>query len=152
MSRSLGFCCVTFMQIEHAVEIDASRDAVWGVVVDVERWPEWTPTMEQVRRLDGGPFQLGSSAAIKQPQLPEAVWVVTAFTAGRQFTWETNVRGMRMVGSHELIETPAGCTSQLRLEVSGLTAWLLWPLVRNNAKTAIETENNCLRDRCRRQS
>ena len=138
------------MRIDHSVEIEASPDAVWSVVIDVERWPEWTPTMERVRRLEDGPFQLGSSAAIKQPQLPEAVWRVTAFTPGRQFTWETHVRGMRMAGSHELSETPGGCTSRLSLEVSGLAAWLLWPLVRRNATRAVATENGRLRERCQR--
>jgi uncharacterized membrane protein len=138
------------MRIGHSIEIEASPDAVWSVVIDVERWPEWTPTMETVRRLEDGPFQLGSSARIKQPQLPEAVWRVTAFTPGRQFTWETRVRGMRMIGSHELVETPGGCTSRLNLEVSGLTAWLLWPLIRRNATRAVETENNRLRERCQR--
>jgi uncharacterized membrane protein len=138
------------MRIDHSVEIEAAPEAVWPVVIDVERWPEWTPTMESVRRLDDGPFQLGSSATIKQPQMPEAVWRVTAFTPGRQFTWETHLRGMRMAGSHELVASPAGCTSRLSLEVSGLVAWLLSPLVRRNAKRAMETENNGLRERCQR--
>src|SRR5579859_7347355 len=105
------------MRIDHSIEIAAPPEAVWAVVTDVERWPEWTPTMESVRRLDNGPFQLGSSAKIKQPQMPEAVWRVTAFTPGRQFTWETTVRGMRMIASHELVNSPAGCTSRLGLEV-----------------------------------
>lgn len=138
------------MQIDHSVEIKASPDAVWAVITDVERWPEWTPTMESVRRLEDGPLQLGSSARIKQPQMPEAVWRVTAFTPGRQFTWETQFRGMRMIGSHELVESPAGCASRLRLEVSGLLAWLLWPLVRRNASRAMETENSRLREGCQR--
>ena len=137
------------MRIDHALEIQASSQEVWSVLIDVERWPEWTPTMETVRRLDDGPFRLGSSASIKQPQLPEAVWRVTAFTPGRQFTWETHVRGMRMIGSHELVDSPAGCTSRLMLEVSGLLAWILWPLVRRNSRRAMETENSRLAERCR---
>jgi uncharacterized membrane protein len=137
------------MRIDHALEIQASSQEVWSVLIDVERWPEWTPTMETVRRLDDGPFRLGSSASIKQPQLPEAVWRVTAFTPGRQFTWETHVRGMRMIGSHELVDSPAGCTSRLMLEVSGLLAWILWPLVRRNSRRAMETENSRLAERYR---
>jgi uncharacterized membrane protein len=138
------------MRIDHSVEIGAPPAAVWPVIIDVERWPEWTPTMESVRRLDDGPFQLGSAATIKQPQLPEAVWRVTAFTPGRQFTWETVIRGMRMIGSHELAASPAGCTSRVTLEVSGLLAWLLSPLVRRNALRAMETEQSRLRERCQR--
>jgi uncharacterized membrane protein len=140
------------MRIDHSIEIQAAADAVWAVLVDVERWPEWSPTMETIRRVDAGPFQLGSSARIKQPQMPEAVWRVTAFTPGRQFTWETTIRGMRMSGSHELIKTATGCTSRVRLEISGLLAWLLGPLVRRNAARAMVTEQNCLRDRCQREA
>jgi len=34
---------MTFFQIE--TEINASAALVWATVRDIERWPEWTPTV-----------------------------------------------------------------------------------------------------------
>jgi len=140
------------MQLEHSITIPAPQDVAWAVTVDVERWPEWTPTMQSVERLERGPFGVGSTAKIKQPQLPPAIWRVTSHTPGERFTWETRNRGMRMVATHEIVATSGGCASNLRLEVSGLVAMLLWPIIRRSAGRALAKENLCLRDRCQSES
>jgi len=136
------------MHLEHSLTIAALPEKVWDVTIDIERWPEWTPTMERVERLESGPFRPGSTARIKQPQFPPTVWRVTALTPGRSFTWETRVRGMYMIASHEVTPAPGGCTSTLRLEIRGLLATLLGPLVRRGALRSMAQENSGLRDRC----
>ena len=30
------------------VDIPAPPDRVWAVIADVERWPEWTPTVTRI--------------------------------------------------------------------------------------------------------
>src|SRR6202521_532865 len=69
-----------------AVDIGAPPEKVFGVLCDVERWPEWTPTMTSVQRLDNGPFGVGSSAQVRQPRLRPAVWQGTNLEDGRNFT------------------------------------------------------------------
>jgi len=77
------------MKYEVTEEIDADPSDVWAVLADVEHWPDWCPTMSSVRRLDDGPFGVGSAAEVHQPKLPRTIWRVTEFEPGRRFEWAT---------------------------------------------------------------
>lgn len=55
-----------------AVEIQKPADHVWAVMLDVERWPEWTPSVTSIQRLESSPFAVGSRALIRQPKLAPA--------------------------------------------------------------------------------
>lgn len=134
--------------LENVLQIDAPQSVVWSVTVDIESWPQWTPTVRKLQRLDQGPFVCGSAALIQQPGLPEAKWVVTRLIAGEGFTWETRILGMRMIATHELSSTETGTQSRLRVEMSGLVALLLSPLLRFSARRSLEQENAGLKARC----
>lgn len=136
------------MRVEDVIHVDASPEVVWAVTRDVERWPEWTPTVTSVTRVDRGAFGLGSVARIKQPLQPESEWVVTEFADGRRFAWETRRRGLRMTGTHEISPDGAGTTSVLRVEAQGAVAVLLWPLLRLAMRRALADENRGLKARC----
>jgi carbon monoxide dehydrogenase subunit G len=114
---------------ETSRHIEASPDEVWEVLSDVARWPEWTPTVDSVQRLDDGPFTVGSRAKVRQPRLPQAVWHVTEIVDGRSFTWQAKGPGMATIGRHEL--TPDGDGSLVRLSIEqtgpmGAVAALVW--------------------------
>ena len=67
--------------VQHHAEVDAPPEVVFAVLSDVERWPEWTPTVTRVERLGnaGAPLALGGRLRIVQPKVPPAEWTVTAF-------------------------------------------------------------------------
>lgn len=136
------------MKLENSIHIDAPRETVWSVTEDIDRWSEWTPTVESIQRLDQGSFDVGSTALIKQPGQPEARWIVTSLTRGESFTWESNIRGIRVIATHELASAQNGTRNLLRIELSGFVALLLWPLIRSSVRRSIEQENTGLKKRC----
>jgi hypothetical protein len=136
------------MMLESEKEIDAAQSIVWSVTEDIERWPLWTPTVKEVTRLDDGPFDAGSAARIKQPGLPAVVWRVTKLTQGEALAWTTQLPGIRIVATHTLLPSGSGTMNILRLEVCGILAVLLWPLIRISAGKALEQENVGLKAKC----
>jgi uncharacterized protein YndB with AHSA1/START domain len=136
------------MKTEHAIRIAAPPEVVWEVTADVERWPEWTPTVKSLVRLDSGSLGPGSRVRIEQPGQPPAVWVVTALEPGRRFAWRTERPGLRMVATHDLISNGGGTENVLRLEAEGWIAALLGPVLRLAIRRALTRENEGLRARC----
>jgi Polyketide cyclase / dehydrase and lipid transport len=108
-----------------AIDISAPVEVVWAVMVDVERWPEWTASVRKVRRLGHGPLTVGQRALILQPKLPPAVWTVTAIQAGRSFTWTSGAPGMRVIGHHAVEGGATGARATLSLKFKGLFGGLL---------------------------
>jgi uncharacterized protein YndB with AHSA1/START domain len=108
-----------------AVDIQASPDRVWAVLRDIEHWPEWTPTVTSIQRLDRGPVAVGSRARIRQPKLPLAEWQVTELDEGRSFTWVSRSPGVRVTARHWVEADEAGSRATPSLQFSGL----LGPLV-----------------------
>lgn len=135
------------MTIEDTIHIEAPSDVVWAMTEDIERWPEWTPTVTAARRLDEDPFGLGSVARIKQPAQPPADWTVTEYAREERFTWETQRRGLRMTASHQVRgDASEGTSNTLRVEASG--AVVLWPVLRMAIRHALRKENRSLKARC----
>jgi hypothetical protein len=87
----------------YEVEIRVSPARVWAVLLDVERWPEWTTSVPRVQRMDLGPLTLGSRTRIWQPRLMPAVWCVTSLDESRRvFGWTTRTLGVKIVGRHQV--------------------------------------------------
>lgn len=116
----------TFTTTTH---IATPPERIWPVLFDVTRWPEWTPTVDSVERLDDRPFTVGSRARIRQPKLPPAVWHVTEVADGRSFTWQATGPGLRTTGRHEVLPDATGSTVTLSIEQAGplgAVAALVW--------------------------
>ena len=136
------------MTLEDTIEINASRERVWQVTVDVEAWPKWSPVMETIRREDTGDFKLGSSALIKQKQMPETRWTVTEIDPGHRFTWQARSLGIDMIATHSIIPGESTVTSLLRIEMDGLLIKLLGPIMKALVAKSLKVENRGLKHYC----
>lgn len=129
------------------VEIDAPPEIVWEVMSDVERWHEWTASISSIRRLDPGPFQVGSRAKVRQPKFPPAVWKVTAIEPGREFTWKSEGFGFVVYGSHAVTAQERGSRVTLALHYTGVLGGLLASLTRGITERYLKLEAEGLKRR-----
>ena len=136
------------MRVEHTLSIDAPPEVVWAVTQDVERWPEWSPTMTSVQRGEEGPLRPGSVTYIKQPLQPMARWVVTGLVNGRRFAWETHRPGLHMAAFHEVLPEGRASRNRLVVEATGPLATALAPLLRLVMGRALAEENRGLKAHC----
>jgi len=130
------------------VHIKAPPEKVAAVLFDVERWPEWTSTMTRVRRLDQGPLAVGSTARVRQPKLPPAVWRVTELDAERGFNWSTRGLGLKLDAGHLVERDAAGSRVNLSFRFSGLLGPLAARFYASLCQRYIVTEAEGLRRRC----
>jgi len=115
---------------QKTIDIAASPERVWKVMVDIERWPEWTKSVTSIKRLDGGSFAIGSRARISQPKHLPAVWTVTQFGTNRSFTWSAPGPGFRVYGTHGVEAIEGGTRATLSLRFDGLLGGIVARLLR----------------------
>jgi hypothetical protein len=132
-----------------AVEIRMSPPRVWAVLLDVERWPEWTTSVTRVQRMDVGPLTLGSRTRIWQPKLMPAVWQVTSLDEKRRiFGWTTHNFGLKITGRHQVEAVGAHSRVILSLHYSGLLGALMARIYRDLNWDYLSREANGLRVKC----
>ena len=131
------------MRFDHSITVQAPAERVWAIFSDVAKWPEWTPTVDQVERLDEGPIHLGSRTRIRQPKLPVAIWEVTELKEGEYFEWVSRAPGIKTTGGHRVVSTPEGTVATATIIQEGPLGWLFGKLYANLTKRyiALETES-----------
>jgi uncharacterized protein YndB with AHSA1/START domain len=133
----------------YTTEIRVSPARVWSVLLDVERWPEWTTSVTRIQRMEVGPITLGSRTRIWQPKLMPAVWCVTSLDSQRHiFTWATSTLGVKVTARHQL--EPVGAHSRLilTLHYSGILGLVMARMMRSLNWDYLAREGDGLRHRC----
>src|SRR5262249_22807064 len=121
---------------------------VWSVLIDVERWPEWTASVTKLERLDEAAFGLGSRVRIRQPKLGTTDWLVSEFEQGRLFSLQMKSVGGSTVGRHAVQPSEHGCTVTLTIDQNGWLAWLLRPFLVGLTRSYVQIEAQGLKKRC----
>jgi len=110
---------------EITVDIDAPPERVWDVMIDVEKWPEWTPSMSSLRRLDPGEPREGSRVRIKQPGLAPTTMTITHIERDKCFTWRAKAPGLEVTATHTITKKGAGSQVVLSLYFDGLVGGII---------------------------
>lgn len=136
------------MQTEGSVVIDASAATVWAVFTDVERWAEWTASIERITPLDGPGLAVGHRFRIKQPRFPELVWEVTHVRPGEGWTWRQRSPGGVTDAVHEVVaQGPDRTLVRQRIDQRGAVGTLVGLLVRPLTRRYLELEAQGLKAR-----
>lgn len=109
---------------EDRVMVHAPAEAVWDLLIDVERWPSWTASVRAVSLLGPAPLGVGSRVRIRQPRLPAATWTVERLSPGRSFCWASKGTGVRTMADHRVEPLREGCNVTLELRQLGALAGL----------------------------
>jgi uncharacterized membrane protein len=136
------------MRFETTVAIAAPPDRIWSTWLDVERWPDWTASVDSAQRLDDGELGVGSRVRIKQPKLRPAVWEVTELDPDRSFVWQARSGGLTMLASHVIERAAGGVTVRLTFELTGFLSGLFGRLMGGRIRTYLATEAEGLKAHC----
>ncbi|MCW2589677.1 MAG: hypothetical protein JWQ86_2104 [Mycobacterium sp.] len=67
--------------------IQTTADAVWQLLVDLDDWPRWGPTVQRAE-LDGGVLTLGTKGRVWTPVGLPLPFEITEFVPGRSWAWQ----------------------------------------------------------------
>ncbi|MGP4055091.1 SRPBCC family protein [Mycobacterium sp. 4D054] len=67
-------------------DIEASADAAWHVLTDLDAWPRWGPTVAGAG-LDGSAFELGATGRVWTPVGVPLPFVISELDQGRTWGW-----------------------------------------------------------------
>lgn len=136
------------MLTEDSVEIDAPPRLVWDVFSEVQRWPEWTPSVTSLVGRDGPALGVGRRFAIKQPGMARLTWKVTELAPGTSWTWVQRSPGVRVSARHDVIARPGGRTLvRQQLDQGGVLGALVGRLMVAKTKRFLELEAQGLKAR-----
>jgi len=132
---------------EIKVDIAAPADRVWNVMIDVERWHEWTRSITSIKKLQPGPLAVGGRAHVRQPKLLPATWTVTQLVQGRNFIWETRSPGLRVIGDHVVEPRDGGSHVTLSVRFEGLIGGLVGSILKKQNDQYLRLEAEGLKRR-----
>jgi uncharacterized protein YndB with AHSA1/START domain len=89
-------------ELTTSVSINASPTRVWQILIDVERWAEWTASIRRIEHLDPVPLGIGSRVRIEQPKLAPAVWTITDWQPESAFIRVSRRPGVVVTALHAI--------------------------------------------------
>jgi uncharacterized protein YndB with AHSA1/START domain len=67
--------------------VDTEPDVVWSLLVDLDAWPRWGPSVRSATLADDAPLGLGSRGHVSTVVGVRLPFVVTSFEPGRSWAW-----------------------------------------------------------------
>lgn len=136
------------MRVAQRFTTRARPSTVWRILADVEHWPDWTPTVVEIKPLSSSRLMVGARYRVVQPKLRPAVYEVTECVPNKAFTWVQRLLGGTMAADHRL--SPSGEATQVELSFTskGLLANIIGRMLSRAIGDYVATEAASLKSRC----
>ena len=126
----------------------ANPQVVWSVLADVEHWHDWTPTVTEIKALNGTGLTVGAMYRVVQPKLRPATYEVTEYVPNRRFTWVQKFAGGAMIADHRVAPGDGATKVELSFACKGLLANIVGNLFSRMIREYVATESRSLKERC----
>jgi hypothetical protein len=90
---------MTHTLLERSFEVEAPVVVVWGLLADVERWPEWAPHLRSAR-LERSPLGPDVAGRFGLRPFGTARFVMTSWQPPRSWTWQGAAFGIPIAYHH----------------------------------------------------
>jgi len=131
-------------ELRTEIEIAAAPGKVWSVLMDIDKWKEWNPIIDQI----SGVVSPGSKLSITMTGGMKYTAMVTTIEEPTSFQW----RAVMMTGFlftnikvFELQEIDSGTRLIHREEYSGMLMSIFWSKLNKKALPMLESMNKALK-------
>lgn len=136
------------MRVVQSFITPAGPDIVWQILADVEHWPDWTPTVMEIKSLCNKDMKVGARYRVVQPKLRPAVYEVTECVRNQAFTWVRKLPGGGLIGGHRLSSRDGATEVELSFTSKGLFANVVGKMFSKLISDYVATEAKSLKSRC----
>jgi carbon monoxide dehydrogenase subunit G len=126
----------------------AHPDAIWRILADVEHWPDWTPTVVEVKPLGNAGLTVGAHYRVTQPKLRPAVYEVIECTPNKAFVWVRRFPGGTMIADHRLVPRSGGTEVELSFVPRGILAAIISTIFSRLIQEYVRAEARSLQRQC----
>ena len=138
-------------RVEESATVDATPDAVFALLADLEALPSWQYGVLSARVTSAGPLAMGSTALVVRDvmgQRVEAPLTVSAYDPPRRLAVTTTISGVRAEATLDLAPAEAGTRIDFAMEIraGGLKAFME-PMIASAARGEVGASLERLRAR-----
>ncbi|MCG8320685.1 MAG: SRPBCC domain-containing protein [Cytophagales bacterium] len=136
--------------LKTAIDINASKENVWNILVNFDNYPKWNPFIKSIRgdlkvrkKLEVMIQPPGSKVFKLKPK-------VTSYKQYKEFSWLDSILMYGLFDGHHIFEIEENGNGTSRLihkeEFSGILVPLLWNQLEAKTRTGFELMNKAVKE------
>ncbi|MBN8578710.1 MAG: SRPBCC domain-containing protein [Cytophagales bacterium] len=96
--------------VHNEIEIAASPERIWSILLDAEAWPKWYKGAQDVRMVKGGGPTLSENSVFEWKTMGmQFESTIQEFEANQRLSWESKKKSIQGYHAWLIIPIPGGC-------------------------------------------